>query len=51
MNASGFLLPPHDESRTEEQASLWNATFERIQPFLPDLQSESPALHYFRITC
>ncbi|GAA5978631.1 hypothetical protein JCM5350_002459 [Sporobolomyces pararoseus] len=40
MNASGFLLPPHDESRTEEQASLWNATFERIQPFLPDLQRE-----------
>ncbi|GAA5913201.1 Arf family guanine nucleotide exchange factor GEA2 [Sporobolomyces salmoneus] len=40
MNASGFLLPPHDESRTPEQAELWNATFERIQPFLPDLQRE-----------
>ncbi|GAA5869908.1 hypothetical protein JCM16303_001838 [Sporobolomyces ruberrimus] len=40
MNASGFLLPPHDESRTPEQAALWNATFERIQPFLPDLQRE-----------
>ncbi|GAA6005362.1 hypothetical protein JCM11491_002672 [Sporobolomyces phaffii] len=40
MNASGFLLPPHDESRTPEQAALWSATFERIQPFLPDLQKE-----------
>ncbi|GAA5857907.1 hypothetical protein JCM5353_003755, partial [Sporobolomyces roseus] len=40
MNASGFLLPPHDEQRTEEQAALWNATFERIHPFLPDLQVE-----------
>lgn len=39
MNASGFLLPPH-QSRTEEQAVLWDATFERIQPFLPNLREE-----------
>ncbi|POY71606.1 hypothetical protein BMF94_5391 [Rhodotorula taiwanensis] len=39
MNASGFLLPPTDE-RTEDQARLWTATFDRIQPFLPELQRE-----------
>jgi len=49
MNASGFLLPPHDEQRTEEQAALWNATFERIHPFLPDLQGESRFLSRFSI--
>lgn len=42
MNASGFLLPPTDE-RTEDQARLWTATFDRIQPFLPELQRESSA--------
>ncbi|KAK4697919.1 golgi-specific brefeldin A-resistance guanine nucleotide exchange factor 1, partial [Phenoliferia sp. Uapishka_3] len=39
MNASGFLLPPHND-RTPEQALLWDATFERIQPFLPNLRGE-----------
>jgi hypothetical protein len=33
MNASGFLLPP-SSPRNEDQARLWTATFERIQPFL-----------------
>jgi brefeldin A-resistance guanine nucleotide exchange factor 1 len=50
MSASGFLLPPHDE-RTEEQAILWDATFERIQPFLPDLKGESlPTTSDFSLT-
>ncbi|GAA6008572.1 Sec7 domain-containing protein [Rhodotorula paludigena] len=40
MNASNFLVPPHEPSRTDEQARLWDATFERIQPFLPELQRE-----------
>ncbi|BGP44136.1 GDP/GTP exchange factor for ARF [Rhodotorula kratochvilovae] len=41
MNASGFLVPPcADEGRTAEQALLWDATFERIHPFLPELQRE-----------
>ncbi|KAK4046649.1 GDP/GTP exchange factor for ARF [Microbotryomycetes sp. JL201] len=40
MNEAGFLRPPHDPMRTAEHAALWNATFERIQPFLPDLQNE-----------
>ncbi|GAA5880201.1 hypothetical protein JCM8547_006589 [Rhodosporidiobolus lusitaniae] len=39
MNASGFLLPPFVE-RTQEQARLFDLTFERIQPFLPELQRE-----------
>ncbi|GAA6025135.1 hypothetical protein JCM8202_005730 [Rhodotorula sphaerocarpa] len=39
MNASGFLVPPSDK-RDEDQARLWTATFERIQPFLPELQRE-----------
>ncbi|GAA5972950.1 hypothetical protein JCM8115_005875 [Rhodotorula mucilaginosa] len=39
MNASGFLLPP-SSPRNEDQARLWTATFERIQPFLPELQRE-----------
>ncbi|BGP21002.1 GDP/GTP exchange factor for ARF [Rhodosporidiobolus nylandii] len=34
-----FLIPPYAE-RSEEQARLWDATFERIQPFLPELQRE-----------
>ncbi|GAA5882904.1 hypothetical protein JCM1840_000744 [Sporobolomyces johnsonii] len=40
MNASGFLLPPYDDHRTEQHARLWDATFDRIQPFLPELQRE-----------
>ncbi|CEQ40773.1 SPOSA6832_02437, partial [Sporobolomyces salmonicolor] len=40
MNASGFLLPPYDDQRTEQQARLWDATFDRIHPFLPELQRE-----------
>lgn len=43
MNAAGFLLPPYQD-RSEEQATLWDATFERIQPFLPDLQRMSSSL-------
>lgn len=39
MNAAGFLLPPEVE-RTPEQVVLWNTTFERIQPFLPDLRED-----------
>ncbi|GAA5877623.1 hypothetical protein JCM3774_005361 [Rhodotorula dairenensis] len=39
MNASGFLLPP-SSPRNEDQARLWAATFDRIQPFLPELQRE-----------
>ncbi|KAK4052248.1 GDP/GTP exchange factor for ARF [Microbotryomycetes sp. JL221] len=40
MNEAGFLRPPHDPQRTAEHAALWNATFDRIQPFLPDLEHE-----------
>ena len=40
MNASGFLLPP-SSPRNEDQARLWTATFDRIQPFLPELQRKS----------
>ncbi|GAA6009496.1 hypothetical protein JCM10207_003803 [Rhodosporidiobolus poonsookiae] len=40
MNASNFLVPPHEPERTEQQARLWDATFSRIQPFLPELQRE-----------
>lgn len=39
MNASGFLIPPY-VVRTEAQIALWDATFDRIQPFLPDLKAE-----------
>jgi len=44
MNASNFLVPPSAEGRTPEQARLWDATFERIHPFLPELQRASPSL-------
>lgn len=40
MNEAGFLRPPHDPRRTPEHAALWDATFDRIQPFLPELQGE-----------
>ncbi|BGP04186.1 GDP/GTP exchange factor for ARF [Rhodotorula toruloides] len=40
MNASGFLLPPYAEGRTEAQARLFDLTFNRIEPFLPELQRE-----------
>ncbi|GAA5889769.1 hypothetical protein JCM6882_004317 [Rhodosporidiobolus microsporus] len=40
MNASGFLLPPWDERTHEQARRLWDATFDRIQPFLPELQRE-----------
>lgn len=40
MNAAGFLLPPEADNRTPEQAVLWDSTFERIQPFLPDLRED-----------
>ncbi|GEM12705.1 sec7 domain-containing protein [Rhodotorula toruloides] len=40
MNASGFLLPPCAEGRTEAQARLFDLTFNRIEPFLPELQRE-----------
>lgn len=48
MNASGFLLPPFAE-RTREQALLWDATFERIQPFLPELRGEPLCILYSSI--
>lgn len=40
MNASGFLLPPLTADRTPEQVRLWDATFTRVNAFLPDLQKE-----------
>lgn len=40
MNEAGFLRPPHDPRWTPEHAPLWDATFERIQPFLPELKGE-----------
>ncbi|GAA5820135.1 hypothetical protein JCM3770_005386 [Rhodotorula araucariae] len=43
MSASNFLVPPSTpagQGRTEEHALLWDATFERIHPFLPELQRE-----------
>ena len=39
MNASGFLLPPF-ENRNAEQVLLWDSTFERILPFLPNLKDD-----------
>lgn len=40
MHASGFLVPPHNGARTAEQEALWRATFDRITPFLPDIERE-----------
>lgn len=40
MNEAGFLRPPHDPRWTPEHAPLWDATFERIQPFLPELKGK-----------
>lgn len=40
MNEAGFLRPPWDPKRTAEHAPLWDATFDRIQPFLPELRGE-----------
>jgi len=40
MNASGFLVPPFVEHRTADQALLWDQTFQRIAPFLPELERE-----------
>lgn len=45
MNASGFLIPPYSE-RTEAQVALWDATFDRIQPFLPDLKGQPSYFYY-----
>lgn len=39
MHASGFLIPPF-ETRNSEQINLWNTTFERISPFLPNLRDD-----------
>ena len=39
MHASGFLVPPH-QPRTEEQVALWDATFDRLDIFLPQLRQE-----------
>lgn len=39
MHASGFLVPPH-QSRSEEQAALWDATFDRLDIFLPQLRQD-----------
>ena len=36
MNATGLLVQPmHPDTRDERQKQLWDATFERIQRFLP----------------
>jgi len=40
MNASGFLVPPFIEGRSLDQQLLWDQTFERISPFLPELERE-----------
>ena len=39
MHASNFLVPPH-QPRTEEQARLWDATFDRLDIFLPSLRQD-----------
>jgi hypothetical protein len=39
MHASGFLIPPH-QARTEKQTALWDATFDRLDIFLPSLRQE-----------
>lgn len=39
MHASGFLVPPH-QPRTEDQVALWEATFDRLDIFLPQLRQE-----------
>lgn len=41
MNATGLLIQPmHPEIRDERQKQLWDATFERIQRFLPGFLME-----------
>lgn len=40
MNASGFLVPPFVAPRSADQAALWDQTFQRISPFLPELERE-----------
>lgn len=50
MQAQGVLVPPH-LPRTEDQAKLWDATWARIDTFLPSLQLElfpSPGKAFFR---
>ena len=37
MQAHGVLAPPHVQ-RTEDQVKLWDATWTRIDSFLPSLQ-------------
>lgn len=40
MHASGFLVPPHQTPRTDVQANLWDATFDRLDIFLPILRQD-----------
>lgn len=41
MNATQMLIPPsEDDQRTEQQKSLWEATHERIERFLPEFLEE-----------
>lgn len=38
MNATGILVPPpaeNDDARQDRQRTLWSATYERIEQFLP----------------
>lgn len=36
MNAAGILVPPSsDDERDEQQQTLWTATQERMERFLP----------------
>lgn len=39
MHASGFLVPPH-QARNEDQSALWDATFDRLDIFLPTLRQD-----------
>jgi hypothetical protein len=39
MHASGFLVPPH-QARSEDQSALWDATFDRLDIFLPSLRQD-----------
>lgn len=41
MASGGYLVPPQtDEERTEQQAQIWTATWERLEKFLPGLMPE-----------
>jgi brefeldin A-resistance guanine nucleotide exchange factor 1 len=41
MNAANILVPPSpDDQRDEQQITLWSATHERIERFLPGFLAE-----------